>query len=135
MAAADDQVPLISIVDDDHSVRVAVVTLVRSLGFDACSFDSAEGYLASDERRKTACIVSDVQMQGTNGLDMQNRLATQTDSTPIIFITAFPQPDLKRRALDAGAVCFLSKPFDGETLIKCIESALKGGDAAPPICC
>jgi FixJ family two-component response regulator len=134
MAAGDDQVPLISIVDDDHSVRVAVATLVRSIGFDACSFESAEGYLASNERRKTSCIVSDVQMQGTNGLDMQSRLVTQNDRTPIIFITAFPQPDLKQRALDAGAICFLSKPFDGEALIKCIEAAIK--DQGPPaICC
>jgi FixJ family two-component response regulator len=132
--AIADQVPLISIVDDDHSVRVAVMTLVRSIGFNACSFDSAEGYLASDERRKTSCIVSDVQMQGTNGLDMQSRLVTQNDRTPIIFITAFPQPDLKQRALDAGAVCFLAKPFDGDALIKCIETAIKGEGVAP-ICC
>jgi FixJ family two-component response regulator len=131
--AAEDQVPLISIVDDDHSVRVAVMTLVRSIGFDACSFDSAERYLASDERRKTSCIVSDVQMQGTNGLDMQNRLATQNDRTPIIFITAFPHAELKRQALDAGAICFLSKPFDGDALIKCIETALKSAEG--PVCC
>jgi FixJ family two-component response regulator len=134
MAAADDQVPLISIVDDDHSVRLAVATLVRSIGFDACSFESAEGYLTSNERQKTSCIVSDVQMQGTNGLDMQSRLVTQNDRTPIIFITAFPQPDLKQRALDAGAICFLTKPFDGDTLIKCIETALKG-EGSPAICC
>ena len=132
--ATADQAPLISIVDDDHSVRAAVVNLVRSLGFAACSFESAEGYLASDERRKTACIVSDVQMPGTNGLEMQSRLVTQDDRTPIIFITAFPQPDIKQRALDAGAVCFLSKPFDGATLVQCIEAAL-GGEGQPAICC
>jgi FixJ family two-component response regulator len=129
-----NQAPLISIIDDDQSVRTALSTLVRSLGLAVCSFDSAEGYLASDERRKTSCIVSDIQMPGTSGLEMQNRLVTQDDRTPIIFITAFPQADIRRRALDAGAICFLSKPFDGNTLVKCIEAAL-GGESPPAICC
>jgi FixJ family two-component response regulator len=129
-----DQTPLISIIDDDQSVRTAVSTLVRSLGFAARAFDSAEDYLASNERRKTACIVSDIQMPGTSGLEMQSRLVTQDDRTPIIFITAFPHADIRRRALDAGAICFLGKPFDGNTLVKCIEAAL-GGDAPPTICC
>ena len=66
--------------------------------------------------------------------EMQNRLVTQDDRTPIIFITAFPQADIRRRALDAGAICFLSKPFDGNTLVKCIEAAL-GGESPPAICC
>jgi FixJ family two-component response regulator len=129
-----NQAPLISIIDDDQSVRTALSTLVRSLGLSVCSFDSAEGYLASDERRKTSCIVSDIQMPGTSGLEMQSRLVTQDDRTPIIFITAFPQADIRRRALDAGAICFLSKPFDGNTLVKCIEAAL-GGESPPAICC
>ena len=132
--ATADQAPLISIIDDDQSVRTAVARLVRSLGLAARSFDSAEEYLASDERRLTACIVSDIQMPGTSGLEMQSRLVTQDDRTPIIFITAFPQADIRRRALDAGAICFLSKPFDGDTLVKCIEAAL-GGESAPVICC
>ncbi|MEA2997834.1 MAG: hypothetical protein QOG74_3383, partial [Alphaproteobacteria bacterium] len=75
---------------------------------------------------QTACIVSDIQMAGTSGLDLQSNLAAQDDPTPIIFITAFPRPEIKKRALDAGAFCFLSKPFDGQMLIKCIKDAVKG---------
>jgi FixJ family two-component response regulator len=118
--------PLISIVDDDASLRKATARLVRSIGLAACSFGSAEEYLQSIERRETSCIVSDVQMPGTNGLEMQSRLVAQNDRTPIIFITAYPQPDTEKRALDAGAICFLTKPFDGQTLINCIKRALTG---------
>jgi FixJ family two-component response regulator len=100
MVEAAGKVPLISIVDDDASVRIAIVNLVRSLGFAARSFDSAEGYLTSAERHKTSCIVSDIQMPGTSGLELQSNLAAQDDRTPIIFITAFPQPSIKQRALD-----------------------------------
>jgi FixJ family two-component response regulator len=127
------KVPLISIVDDDISVRVAMMNLIRSLGFAARSFESADSYLGSPERRETACIVSDVQMPGTNGLEMQRRLAAQNDQTPIIFITAFPEANLERRARDAGAVCFLTKPFNSSALIGCIERALKGRQHQ--VCC
>jgi FixJ family two-component response regulator len=129
-----DKTPLISIVDDDTSVRSAMVNLFRSLGFAACSFECAEDYLKSVERRQTRCIVSDVQMPGTSGLELQSRLAAQNDHTPIIFITAFPKPDVKRRALDAGAICFLTKPCDRHTLVKCIEEALKGRRADHGCC-
>jgi FixJ family two-component response regulator len=133
MNQADQKVPLISIVDDDASVRVAMTRLVRSLGFAVSSFESADSYLGSPQRRETSCIVSDVQMPGTNGLEMQRRLAAQNDQTPIIFITAFPENNIERRARDAGAVCFLTKPFDSAALIGCIERALKG--RPNPICC
>src|SRR5215468_7670386 len=130
MIDAAGNVPLISIVDDDPSMRQAMVTLVRSLGFEARSFDSADKYLNSAERRETSCIVSDVQMPGTDGLALQSNLAAQNDRTPIIFITAFPHPDAKKRALDGGAVCYLTKPFDGQTMVNCIERAL--GVPHPP---
>lgn len=129
---APAKVPLISIVDDDVSVRVAMTRLVRSLGFAVSAFESADSYLGSSERHQTSCIVSDVQMPGTNGLEMQRRLVAQNDRTPIIFITAFPENSIERRARDAGAVCFLTKPFDSAELIGCIERALK---AQPQICC
>jgi FixJ family two-component response regulator len=126
MNETDDKIPLISVVDDDESVRAAMERLVSSFGFDVCTFDSAEQYLTSAQRRATACIVSDIQMPGTTGLEMKSHLVAQNDHTPIIFITAYPQPEAKKRALDAGAVCFLVKPFDGQTLINCIERALRG---------
>jgi FixJ family two-component response regulator len=118
--------PLISIVDDDASLRTATARFVRSFGFAACAFGSAEEFLESIERRETSCIVSDVQMPGTNGIELQSRLVAENDRTPIIFITAYPQPDTEKRALEAGAICFLSKPFDGQTLVNCIRRALTG---------
>jgi FixJ family two-component response regulator len=118
--------PLISIVDDDASLRTATARYVRSYGFATCSFGSADEYLQSIERRETSCIVSDVQMPGTNGIELQSRLVAENDRTPIIFITAYPHPDTEKRALDAGAFCFLTKPFDGQTLVNCIRRALTG---------
>jgi FixJ family two-component response regulator len=118
--------PLISIVDDDASLRMATARYVRSFGFAACAFGSADEFLLSIERRETSCIVSDVQMPGTNGIELQSRLVAENDRTPIIFITAYPHPDTEKRALDAGAICFLTKPFDGQTLVNCIRRALTG---------
>ena len=124
MIDAGGNIPLISIVDDDASVRKAMANLVRSIGFAVRSFDSADQYLNSAERHQTACIVSDIQMAGTSGLDLQSNLAAQDDPTPIIFITAFPRPEIKKRALDAGAFCFLSKPFDVVELTLRVETLL-----------
>jgi FixJ family two-component response regulator len=132
MVETTGKIPLISIVDDDASVRVAVVNLVTSLGYEARSFDSADRYLSSPERHETSCIVCDVQMPGTHGLDLQCNLTAQGDRTPIIFITAFPRPDIKKRALDAGAICFLTKPFNGQMLVNCIEVALGGNASSGP---
>jgi len=126
MPQTGDQTPLISVVDDDESIRSAMENLVSSFGFDVCTFDSAEQYLNSAQRRATSCIVSDIQMPGTTGIEMKRHLLAQNDHTPIIFITAYPQPETRKSALDAGAICFLVKPFDGATLINCIERALRG---------
>ncbi len=127
MTDAAEKVPVISIVDDDASIRSAMVDLVMSHGFEVHEFDSAEQFLGSSERRATSCIVSDVQMPGTSGIDLKNHLTAQNDHTPIIFVTAFPQPAIRKQALDAGAICFLAKPFDGATLMGCISEALRGG--------
>lgn len=126
MPRTDDKIPLISVVDDDESVRTAMERLVSSFGFEVCTFNSAEEYLNSAQRSATSCIVSDIQMPGKTGLELKSHLVAQDDHTPIIFITAYSQADTRKRALDAGAVCFLIKPFDGQTLINCIERALRG---------
>jgi FixJ family two-component response regulator len=115
---------LIAVVDDDESIRVMTSTLMRSLGFASRGFASAEEFLQSPERGETSCIISDVQMPGINGLELQSRLTSTNCRTPIIFITAFPDPRIQERALAGGAVCFLTKPFDGETLIQCVDRAL-----------
>jgi FixJ family two-component response regulator len=124
------QVPVISIIDDDASVRTATNRLVRSLGYVGLSFASADEFLRSPQAHESWCVIADVQMPGMSGVELQSLLRTQGCAVPIIFITAFPDENMRARALDAGAVCFLSKPFDGPTLIKHLEAAVQrhGGE-------
>jgi FixJ family two-component response regulator len=122
------KVPVISIIDDDESVRAATRSLVRSLGFTAFTFASAEDFLQSPRASDSSCVITDVQMPGLSGVELQSRLLAQGQRTPIIFITAFPDKSIEARAMKAGAICFLSKPFEGSTLIKCLDRALKHQD-------
>ena len=115
---------LVSIVDDDPSVRTATEGLVRSLGLSAYTFPSAEAFLASPLIDVTACLITDVQMPGMSGLELQAQLADQGHDIPVIFITAFPEERLRRQAEAGGAIGFLAKPFVGSTMIHCLETAL-----------
>ena len=117
--------PVISIIDDDASVRVATDRLVRSLGYVARTFASAEEFLRSPYVNESSCLIVDVQMPGMSGVDLQVRLSSEGRAVPVILITAFPEEGIRTKAMKAGAVCFLSKPFDGPVLIDCIDSALK----------
>jgi FixJ family two-component response regulator len=119
------QVPVISIIDDDASVRAATNRLVRSLGYVAFTFASADEFLRSPQLRDSSCVIADVQMPGMSGVDLQSFLRARGCRLPIIFITAFPEESVRARALDAGAVCFLTKPFDGATLINYLEATLQ----------
>jgi FixJ family two-component response regulator len=123
------KVPMISIVDDDMSVRETTSSLVRSLGLNARAFASAEEFLLSDQLGDTACLITDVQMQGMSGMELQSQLLAQGCSMPIIFMTAFPEERIRKSVLNAGAIGFLSKPFDEECLIDCLDKAL--GSKAP----
>ena len=118
-------IPVISIIDDDESVRAATNRLVRSLGFVAVTFASADEFLRSPRLHDTSCVIADVQMPGMSGIELQSILNAEGKNMPIIFITAFPDEGIRTRALKAGAVGFLSKPFEGSTLIQCIADALK----------
>jgi FixJ family two-component response regulator len=118
------KIPLISIVDDDRSVGEAISSLMKAIGFDAQVFTSAEDFLGSDRLPDTGCVIADIQMPGLNGLELQHRLVTEGHQIPIIFITAFPNDTTRTRALRAGAVSFLSKPFSEEELLACIRSVL-----------
>lgn len=118
--------PIVSIVDDDSSVRAATDNLVRSLGYVVHTFASAEEFLASPHLNDTSCVIADVQMPTMSGLELQACLLAQGCRMPFIFITAFALDDARMRALKAGATCFLAKPFSGEALINCLETALQG---------
>jgi FixJ family two-component response regulator len=119
------ETPVICIIDDDESVRVATRSLVRSLGIAAYAFDSAEAFLGSPRLEDASCVISDVRMPTMTGIDLQARLIALGRAIPIIFITAFPDDAMRARAMSAGAVAVLTKPFHGETLIKCINTVLK----------
>ena len=116
---------MISIVDDDKSVREAAKTLIRSLGYTTATFASAEEFLESGRLGDTACLITDVQMPGMSGVDLQSHLTANGHCTPVIFVTAYPEESVRERALDAGAFGFLSKPFSEECLISCLDRALK----------
>jgi FixJ family two-component response regulator len=117
-------IPMIAVVDDDEAVRASTANLIRSLGFDADLFASGEELFRSHRIDDTCCVITDVQMPGMTGLELQRLLLASRHTMPIIFITAYPDERTRRDALAAGAVGFFSKPFDSAALIGCIENAL-----------
>jgi len=117
-------VPLISIVDDDDSLRNSLDNLIRSVGFRTQGFPSAEAFLRSNQARDTACLILDVRMPGMSGLELQRRMLASKWRIPIIFITSHADGDARTRAIEAGAVDFLYKPFCEENLVKAIDAAL-----------
>lgn len=118
------EAPIISVVDDDPSVRTATARLLRSMGFSVYAFASAQEFLSSPQLSETSCVIADVQMPGMTGVELQDHLIAHDHSMPVIFITAFPHDRVRERAMNAGAVCFLSKPFDETRLLECVEQAL-----------
>ena len=118
-------VPLIAIVDDDDSLRKSLDNLLRSVGFRTQGFSSAEAFLSSNQVHDTACLILDARMPGMSGLELQRQLGAANWRIPIIFITAHADDDARARALAAGAVDFLYKPFREEELLKAIDTALK----------
>jgi FixJ family two-component response regulator len=117
---------LISVVDDDASVLRTTTLLIQSLGFRAAGFESAELFLKSGQLHETSCLIVDVRMPGMSGLQLQNHLAGLGCKIPIVFITAYDDTVSRQRALQAGAVAFLGKPFTDEMLLETIHSALRG---------
>src|SRR5260370_20623931 len=103
--------PIVSIIDDDESVRLAVKSLVRSLGWMAYTFASAEEFLQSPHVDDSSCLITDLQLPGMNGVKLQSLVLARGCDMPIIFVTAFPEERFQKRALEAGAVGFLTKPF------------------------
>jgi len=117
---------LVAIVDDDRSVQSALKDLMESAGLEARCFGSAEEFLEPDHRNQTACLVADIRMPGMSGLELQAKLKAEGSRIPIIFITAHSDAKMKIQAMKAGALEFLSKPFDDEVLLETVRGALKG---------
>jgi FixJ family two-component response regulator len=115
---------VISVIDDDASVRAATNNLLSSHGYLVHTFASAEEFLQSARLNESSCIIADVQMPAMNGLDLLTHMRAQGYVAPFIFITAFPEESIRARALKAGAICFLAKPFAGSALVGCIETAV-----------
>ena len=119
--------PLISVVDDDESVRESLPDLLRELGFDVQAFSSAEEFLASDHLGQTKCLVLDVAMPGMTGPDLQQELARRRKEIPIVFITAHRDETTRPRLLARGAVECLFKPFSETALMDALNTALRAG--------
>jgi FixJ family two-component response regulator len=115
---------VISIVDDDVSVRVATNNLLSAHGYLVDTFASAEEFLQSPRLNDSSCVIADVQMPAMSGLDLLTHMRAHGYAAPFIFITAFPDESIRARALKAGAICFLAKPFAGPALISCLKTAL-----------
>ena len=118
-------VPLMAIVDDDDALRTSLDNLLRSVGFRAHGFSSAEAFLRSDYARETACLILDIRMPGMNGLELQRQMIAADWQIPIIFITSHIDDEARARALDAGAVAFLYKPCREDDLLQAIDVALQ----------
>jgi FixJ family two-component response regulator len=116
--------PVIAIVDDDEAVREALTSLIRSLGYAAVAFECAEDLLRSRRRRSLSCMIVDVQMPGMTGPELHSRLIASGEPIPTILITAYPNERARERALQAGVIGYLSKPFNEDDLLACIRTTL-----------
>jgi FixJ family two-component response regulator len=119
------QRPLVAVVDDDESVRAALGSLFRSMGFRTELFGGGEEFLGSTNLRDFSCLILDVQMPGMDGLELQRRLAAASHPIPIVFITAYGDGNTRAQALRGGAVSFLSKPFSEDALLDAVQSAVE----------
>jgi FixJ family two-component response regulator len=120
---------LISVVDDDLSVREATAGLLEAHGYVTAAFASAEEFLGSALIDETACLLTDLRMPGLGGLDLQRRLVDAGRRIPTIFMTAYPEAHMREAAMQGGALCFLMKPVNEERLISCLRAALPGHPA------
>jgi FixJ family two-component response regulator len=120
---------VISVIDDDASVRAATDNLLSSYGYIVHTFASAEEFLQSTHLNGTSCVVADVQMPTMSGLDLLSHVRARGYDAPFLFITAFPEESVRARVSKAGGIGFLAKPFAASDLIKCVETALRRRDA------
>jgi FixJ family two-component response regulator len=115
---------IVAVIDDDESYRVAVQRLLKTADLSVQSFDSAEAFLNSGQQHETGCLIADIRMPGMSGLELQSKLNSEHCPIPTIFITAHGDEKMRLQAMRGGAVKFLMKPFDGETLLEAVRVAL-----------
>ena len=114
----------ISIIEDEESLRMALIGFMKSLGYEAKGFESAEAFMDALSDPPPACIITDIHMSGLSGIALKDVLNSQNNDTPVIMITGRREPGLRERALATGAICFLTKPFAMQDLVTCVERAL-----------
>jgi FixJ family two-component response regulator len=119
---------MIAIVDDDESMREAIISLMRSAGYEPVAFPCAGDFLSSEQVRRTDCLVADVQMPGMSGIELHGKLVQSGKPIPTVLITAHPDEKARVRAIKAGVVAYLAKPFNEDELLDCIQTALNMGD-------
>lgn len=117
--------PVVAVVDDDDSFRVALVESLCSLGYDARPFASAEAFIRAENAAAWDCVITDIHMPGMSGFDLGGHLARRHATVPVIMITARDEPEVERRASACGAIGLLRKPFESAALIGCLEGAIK----------
>lgn len=117
--------PVVAIVDDDESACEGTTDLLKAMGFVAKGSRSAEDFLQSSHLRYTACVITDMRMSGMTGLELHDHLVQSGKTIPTILVTAFPNDRDRTRALKAGVVCYLAKPFNDQDLLRCVRSALE----------
>lgn len=115
---------MISIVDDDQDFRESVKQLMKSVGYVTSAFASATEFLESPYVEQTSCLITDVNMPGMSGVELNQRLIEAGRSIPTILITAYPDDSVRARALEDGVICYLRKPFRDNKLIGCVRSAI-----------
>lgn len=117
--------PVVSVVDDDESLRRSLRNLLRSVGFGVETFASAEEFLRSAQPENTGCLVLDLRMTGMSGLDLFRHLAVADSRIPVVILTAHGDEETRRQSLQAGAVAFLDKPFHSDALLDAVRAALR----------
>jgi FixJ family two-component response regulator len=122
---------VIAVIDDDASVRTATDNLLSSHGYVVDTFASAEEFLQSPRLKDSSCVIADVQMSAMSGLDLLDHMRAHRHAAPFIFITAFPEASVRARAMKAGAIGFLAKPFTGLALLDCVKTALNRRPGGP----
>jgi FixJ family two-component response regulator len=115
---------LIAIVDDDRLIRMALERLLKSAGLRAKSFDSAENYLDDGDHSGICCIILDIGLPGMSGFELHRRLSTESNRLPVVFISARDEPEVENRATQAGAIAFLSKPFEDDALLNAVQTGM-----------